>query len=498
LTKPFAKIFIPRPNLEDFFYEIPKNLNIKIGDIVEIELISKLIWGIVKEILEEIPIELKEKNIKLKKIQQKITHTPLFEDEIQTKFLKWISNYYLYPFPKIAKQIFSPFLLKNKLPKLKKSENSNSKSKENIEMTKEQEKIVSEIKKEWEIENFKPILLFGVTGSGKSEIYANLAQTIFNKNKQVLFLVPEIGLTNSALNHFEKRFGEKGILLHSYMTRKERYSNYKKAENNEIKFIIGTRSSILYPFLNIGLIVIDEEHDQSFKNFEPPYYNARDCAIMKAKMMNIPIILGTATPSSESYYNALNNKYTLKKLTKRANGKKMPEIETFNYKSDNYIPSKIISKIKQDIKNGFQTLFFLNRRGFATVAICKQCENIETCPNCKTALIYHKKEAKLKCHHCNYSIKPDKCSKCNKNTLKLEGMGIEKLYTTLTEYFPESKIVSIDKDSIKNNKTFNLEIEKITKSQYNIITGTIMISKGQFDKPWEIFVYSGYPVGGKK
>lgn len=463
--------------MERLFYSVPEEVCIEQGDIVEVELRNVLLWGIATEITDKLPEELQ--NIKTKPVARIIAPSPLFRNKAQTKFLEWLADYYIYPLPKIIKQIFSPFISKkNSLPGRSKKDAEYFTPSVEVELNEEQSTVAANILARWKKGDHKPALLFGVTGSGKSEVYSALCREVFIKEKQVLFLVPEISLTKATLSHLEKRLGLKGALIHSSMTRKTRFESFMQAYEGTAKLIVGTRSALLYPFDNIGLIIVDEEHDSSYKNLEPPYYNARDAAVMKGRLLDIPVILGSATPSSESYYNATTGKYHLEKIKGRANLKPLPNITIFDYKGDLYIPSAIIDTIKEDITLGSQSLFFLNRRGFATIAVCDECGIIEKCPKCDVALVYHKKKDKLLCHHCLYARQPALCTTCGKGKLILQGIGIEKLCEALKAFFPEADIVSVDRDSLKNDIELNTAVNRIEKGHHDIIVGTVMISKG--------------------
>ncbi len=481
MTDLFARVLIPRPELDSLTYRIPEELEIEIGDMVEVTLLNKKTWGIVEQTGKTLPSELKD--VKLKPVARKIMETPIFKDPLQTRFLKWISDYYIYPFQKIVKQIYTPFLSKVlNLPKrgvvLEDLNSELGFEKETVTLTAQQKSAVDEISSRWKSGNNRPVLLFGVTGSGKSEVYSALCKEIFDKEKQVLFLVPEVSLTAGSLKHLEKRIGERGILMHSYMSRKERFEAFSLAREKKRRFIIGTRSSLLYPLPDVGLIIVDEEHDTSYKNMEPPFYNARDAAVMKGHLMKIPVVLGSATPSSESYHNAETGKYHMVKLTERANKKPLPRIRLFEYKGDRYIPSKLIEEIHKSIDKEEQTLFFLNRRGFATISICRQCEELDLCPNCEVALTYHKKRGRLVCHHCGFSRDPGPCVKCGSDSMELQGMGIEKLHDSIKEFFPLAKTVSVDRDTLKSDDDLAKALDQIREGNQDLIVGTVMISKG--------------------
>lgn len=480
MDREYASVLIPRPDITPLIYTVPKHLDLKIGDVVEIELRKAKTWGIIKNFCRKLPGNIKKDS--LKTVCGKIISSPVFENSQETNFLKWLSEYYIYPFPKIIKQIFSPLINSSNTLSGDSNPNRHLISQEVTEslstLNKDQKNVVKSIKNRWAEKNFSPTLVYGITGSGKSEIFASLCRDVIASGRQVLYLVPEIGLTSGALEHLINRIGKKGVVLHSFMTKKKRFSSIYAAMHKNADIIVGTRSAITYPFFDIGLIVVDEEHDTSYKNFEPPYYHARDAAVMKASLLNIPVVLGSATPSSDSWHNCSTGKYNLEILTKRANDRPLPEIRSFPFKGDLYLPSGLILKVSESIRKKEQSLFFLNRRGFATFAICPECEETQKCPACNTALVYHKKKGKLLCHHCNYSKNDFSCSKCGHSKLDFEGLGIEKLVEALNEFFPDAGVISFDKDSLRNMKHFEKAVKDISENKYSIITGTVMVSKG--------------------
>ncbi len=478
----YANVLIPRHENMTFIYSVPRFLELKEGDVVEIELRKVKIWGLVESFSDKLPEGVKEKSIK--PVLGKIIETSIFSSPPQTTFLKWVAEYYRYPFNKIVKQVFSPLInSKNELcgesdPMKHLSSVVKYNGIEKIDLNKDQKKAIDSIKSRWAEKNFVPTLVYGVTGSGKSEVFAELSREVIKSGRQVLYLVPEIGLTNQAMIHLIKRVGYSGVILHSFMSPKKRFSSLYSAMHRQAGLIVGTRSSILYPFIEPGLIIVDEEHDSSYKNFEAPYYHARDAAIMKASLLNIPVILGSATPSSDSWLNVLNGKYQIETLPQRANGKPLPEIKQFKFKGELYIPSNLVDFIRNSVKKNEQTLFFLNRRGFATFPVCSECNEPVTCPNCSTALVFHKKKNRLVCHHCSFNKATEICDNCKNEGLQFEGIGIEKLKEALEQYFPGTEILSFDKDSLSTPSLFEKAVKSISDGKQHIIVGTVMISKG--------------------
>ncbi len=471
----FVRLVIPRPGIEELFYRLPPEMDIAPGDLVEVELRRERIWALVREVTKQLPSDMED--LSCKPVIQKIASTPLFYHQAESAFLQWLADYYLYPFPKLIKHLFGPFISRaNRLRRASPPALSSS-SPNAVTLTDTQQHVVERITNRWQSGDRRPVLLFGVTGSGKSEVYAALCREIFAAGKQVLYLVPEVSLTTGTLRHLSRRLGEPAVLLHSYLPGGARFSAFSRALDGTAKLIVGTRSALLYPFSNLGLIIVDEEHDPSYKNLEPPYYHARDAAVMKASLLGIPVILGSATPSTDSWHNAQRHKYHLERLPHRANDRPPPPMHLFPYRGDTHLPMDLIETIRAAWKRGEQTLFFVNRRGFAPIALCTSCETVQKCPTCDTALVFHQRKGRLLCHHCGFQMSHRQCAQCH-GDLELTGVGIERLVETLHHLFPGSRIASIDRDSTPNESALSAEIQRIEEGGYDLIAGTIMVSKG--------------------
>ena len=330
-------------------------------------------------------------------------------------------------------------------------------------------------------------LLHGVTSSGKTEIYVKLILDYLKKNRQVLYLVPEIALTTQLVTRLKKYFGDKLLVYHSKYSLDQRTEIWKIVLNNPGKIILGARSSVFLPFNDLKLIIIDEEHENAYKQFNPsPRYHARDSAIYLAMLYNAKVLLGSATPCIESYFNAISNKYNLINLDKRYNDVSLPSIILKDLKES--ISSKkmvgsfskyLINEIRSVLENGKQVIIFQNRRGYSPYQECESCGYVFSCKNCDVSLTYHSITNELKCHHCGYCIKNEnKCSNCNSNSLIKKGLGTQKIVEELRSLFPEYRTERMDQDSTKNKNSFFKLINEFEDQKFQILVGTQMLGKG--------------------
>ena len=330
----------------------------------------------------------------------------------------------------------------------------------------------------------KTFLLYGITGSGKTLIYINLIKKVIKENKRALLLVPEISLTEQIVNIFYENFGSDVAILHSGLSNKEKYHEYKKILNNEIKIVIGTRSAVFAPLTNIGIIIIDEEHSDTYKQDNNPRYHARDIAEKRSEYHNCPLILGSATPSLESMARAKKGVYELITLKKRANSLPLPKVFIVDMKHElqkrNFIISELLDKkIKECLDKKEQVILLLNRRGFSTFITCSNCGFTYKCPHCEISLTYHKTSNILRCHYCGYTkIKNDICPECHEKGLNYMGMGTEKLEEIIKEKYPSSKTIRMDADTTSKKGAHDKIIKAFKNEEYNILIGTQMISKG--------------------
>ena len=328
---------------------------------------------------------------------------------------------------------------------------------------------------------FVPALLDGVTGSGKTEVYLRLMETVLQRGQQVLVLVPEIALTPQTLSRFEERFG-KAAVLHSNLTDQARLQVWLKTRAGEVGILIGTRSAIFSPFANLGLIVVDEEHDASFKQTDGLRYSARDVAVKRAQILDIPLLLGSATPSFESLHNARSGRYRHLRLTRRAGTANMPEyhlLDIRGHKLQDGFSDALVRIMTRHLDAGGQTLVFLNRRGFAPALLCGGCGWQAQCPACERRMTMHRQPPGLICHHCGRRERlPQRCPDCERQPLIAVGLGTQRTEAFLTDQFPDVPVYRIDRDTVRSQRRMEERLSAIHSGERAILVGTQMLAKG--------------------
>ena len=469
------KVPILLPNIFNHPFTYESDLNLKVGDYVIVPFGKSKITGVVWDEFEK----KNSKNFKVKNVLKKLNVNPLKKSTI--KFLNWFSEYNLIPKGMALKLVL---LSSNAVEKLKKDvfKNFEFNNKENsIKLSEEQK--VSLKKMNVSNQKFRVHVLQGTTGSGKTIVYFEALKDVISKGFQGLILLPEIGLTGQFEKKFLEFFGFNPAIWHSSITKKKKEVIWSGITSGEIKVVIGARSSLFLPFKKLGLIIVDEEHDQSFKQDEGVTYNARDMAISRASFENIPINLVTAVPSVETYENIKKGKYTISRLKKRYQDASLPNYEIINLKEtkldkQSWISKKVIDKVNFHLDKNDQVLFFLNRRGFSPNVLCKKCFNSYSCPNCSINLVYHKNKNNLLCHYCGFktSLKRN-CVKENDCEFIFSGPGVERIYDEVKKNFPSKKIEIFSSDTM-NKKDSNIKLDKIANNEVQILVGTQLISKG--------------------
>ena len=355
-----------------------------------------------------------------------------------------------------------------------------------LEFTEEQQNAYNEISDKMDKNKYEEYLIYGVTGSGKTEIYLQLIEKALNNNKTSIMLVPEISLTPQTVDRFIARFGEENIaVLHSKLSIGERFDQWNKIKSGQAKIVIGARSAIFAPVQNLGIIIIDEEHDSSYKSESTPRYNAKDVARYLCYESNILLVLGSATPDTGSLYRTMKKQSVLLRLNKRANNAKLPEIEVVDLreelskKNKSMLSEKLQESIKENLENKKQTILFLNRRGFSTFVMCRDCGYTAKCKNCDITLTYHKSTNKLKCHYCGYETKViTKCPECGSENIRYFGTGTQKLESEINTLFPEAKTIRMDVDTVTKKNSHEKILTDFKENKADILIGTQMVVKG--------------------
>jgi len=467
-------VLVPNVFNFPFTYDSGHLENLKPGDIVIVPFRKSREIGVVWD-----KIQPSVKLFKLRNIEKKIDNFKINKNLVS--YINWFSAYNLVSKGKVLKMCLGDNKNTSKIEDYKKKEIK--KKKYSFYLNKDQKKSLEDLKNFGN--SFNVSLLQGVTGSGKTIVYFERVKEILKKKQQVLILLPEIFLTNQFKDRFEEFFGFTPSIWHSKIGIKSKRKIWQGIINNNLKLVIGARSSLLLPFKNLGLIVLDEEHDPSYKQDEGIIYHARDMAIARASFENIPIHLVSAVPSLETFNNIKNKKYNHTILANRYSESPLPEAKVINLqkvvlKKDHFIPNETITMVSEYLKKKEQVLFFLNRRGYAPFLICKKCGFKHLCSNCSIYLTYHKSINKLICHHCGKKVKKDSRCKTGKDLcdFRMYGPGVEKIYEELKIIFPKKNIEIFSSDFLsKKNETESI-LKKIEKNEVNILVGTQLISKG--------------------
>lgn len=354
-----------------------------------------------------------------------------------------------------------------------------------LQPTEEQSFVLSSLKEKWDKKDLKPSLIRGVTGSGKTEVFLQIIDYVLKDGKQAIVLVPEISLTPQTVERFVGRFGSKISVLHSGLSQGERYDEWQKILDGKVSVVVGARSAIFAPFDNLGIIIVDEEHENTYKSESAPYYNAIDIALKRSENENAMVILGSATPSVNSYYNAQKGKYDLFEMELRHNLKAMPETTIIDMCNElkggnrSIFSKRLKEEIEKNIKNGEQTILFLNRRGFNSFVTCRNCGTPVVCKNCSVTMTYHKNTDKLQCHYCGYETSNIKvCPECQSTHIRYMGTGTEKVEAEIIELFGENSYIRMDADTTTGKNSHEAILKRFNKENIPILLGTQMVTKG--------------------
>ena len=459
----------------------------EIGKRAEIMFGNKKTQGFIINISDKIPESCPVEPSKIKPIKRVIDKEPLFGKEL-IEMANWIARYYLCT---LGEAVFSMipsgrrdssaggFGFEEEVGKQKKNELSEEQKLAVEEILKSRcGSITSEKKSDISLFHY----LYGPTGSGKTEVFLSLAEKILETGKGVIYLVPEIGLTAQVVQAVSERFGNTAAVLHSGLTPSQRLSEWHRIMHKEARVVVGARSAVFAPVPDLGLIIIDEEHDGSYKSGNNPRYHARQVAMHRCTKLQIPLLMGSATPSVEAWYGMQNGSIKRHLLTKRLAGGQMPHISCIDlsyYPGDGCISKPLEDAINKTLSKGHQTILFLNRRGFTHFFRCNQCGYELVCKNCSVPLTYHKAENRLRCHYCGWSTyPPESCPQCGSLDIGSSGFGTEYIEAETRAKFPNARIVRLDTDILKNKEELIETLEDFKNGKYDIMLGTQMVAKG--------------------
>lgn len=417
---------------------------------------------------------------KLKRAEAILDSEPLLPDDLY-KICQWAAEYYHHSLGEVLAAGL-PTLLRKGKPAVSKKKLDTTTCVLDVPpaLNPEQQHAVETITAA--SNQFKVFLLDGVTGSGKTEVYLRAMAAMLQMNKQVLILIPEISLTPQTVARFKARFQLPVVALHSGLSEQQRLQAWLKAKAGEVQIVIGTRSAIFTPFANLGLIIVDEEHDTSFKQQDRFRYHARDLAIMRASHKQIPIVLGSATPSLESLLNVQRQRYDYLPLTQRAGNANLPEfklIDVRQTKIEEGLSQPLLAAMRAHLDQNNQVMLFLNRRGFAPVWYCTQCSWMAECKRCDARMVYHRSPPRLQCHQCDARAKlPQRCGDCGDTALQPVGIGTQRLEETLATLFPDVALIRVDRDSTRRKGAMQDLLQQVNESPKAILLGTQMLAKG--------------------
>ena len=479
-----AEVVLPVPLNKSFYYSIPEELNNKQLKYkrVTVPFGKRTLDGYVISVTENYELT---KDLKLKDVISVIDDIKILTDEV-VKLAKWLSETYLCS---VGEAMATIVPISLKVPK-KATKNKKIKiktDKPSFDMTKYQKKAIEQIENALKNNINENFLIHGVTGSGKTEVYLRSIQTAIDNNKSAIFLLPEISLTPQFISILNKRFGNIVALWHSGVTTIQKYKIFNSIQQGETKIVVGARSAIFLPFTNLGLIIIDEEHENTYKQNNKPSYDTKEIALWRAKYNSAVTVFGSVTPSIETYYGATEKKYKLLEMPYRIDEKEMPQIKMISLKNVKTMVSVFSKPMLQAIKRALarreQIIIFLNRRGFSPSIICKKCSTVIQCPHCSVAMVYHKYPERLECHYCGKQLKfPLKCPNCANQEYKVIGVATQRVEEDLKNLFPHTKIFRLDRDTATSKQVYTEVYEGIKNEDYSILLGTQMVTKG-FDFP---------------
>jgi len=467
----FADIVFNRP-MPPLTYEIPSGMKLQPGMRVRVDLRNSETSGIVYRLLEQVDLSY------TKSIKEVLDGEPVINDDLMN-MAEWMARYYLCS---IGESLWT--VIPKGIRKRHKTIEREPfpQTQDEFDLTVEQKKVCGTLKKAVDEKKGDRFLLYGVTGSGKTEIYLRIIHEVVKRGEGAILLVPEISLTPQTVRYFSKRVGDELAILHSRLTPAEKINEWYRILSGEKRIVIGARSAIFAPLGRIGMIIIDEEHETSYKSEETPRYSAKSVAFYRAKRHNALLILGSATPSVESYYHAKLGGLNLLHLPKRVLNQKMPKTSISDLRKvrgGTFIASPLFTAIEKRLQKEEQVILFLNRRGFSPHVYCESCGHVFRCQHCDITLTFHKRNRNLSCHYCGYvETPPDLCPNCGAETISFSGFGTEKIENVLKDHFPGAVTVRMDADTVRKRGALAKILNAFSKRQIDILIGTQIVSKG--------------------
>jgi primosomal protein N' (replication factor Y) (superfamily II helicase) len=487
----YADVAVCLPLIRTFVYKLPNP--VETGCRVVVPFRKRAVEGFIVGLRKDAP-----QNIEVHSVTDVIDAAPLVRPDI-FELCKWIADYYVAPFGEVLRSALPPGITAKHIEKhvaagfmpaskIKQEISSNlnagiKPAATGPALTSDQARALAAIE---ETRGFQPLLLHGVTGSGKTEIYMRAAGHFLEAGKTSLILVPEIGLTPQLTERFAERFPGQTAVIHSSLTKRQRIDEWLRIYRGEATIVIGTRSAVFAPLQNLGMIVVDEEHETSYKQEEVPRYNARDTAVMRAKLARAAVVLGSATPSMESFRNAEANKYHYIGMSTRVEDRPLPGVEILNMRDEFVTEGKqvvfsrrLLQAIAARLERSEQTMVLLNRRGYAAFLLCRKCGFTFQCSSCSVALTFHRGIDRLLCHYCGLARKPpSRCPDCDSEYIHYVGEGTERLEAELKTIFPDARIGRIDRDAMRHLRDYHRVLGDFREGKIDVLVGTQMIAKG--------------------
>lgn len=482
-----VEVLLPVPFDQTFTYQVPEGWTVEKGDYVQVSFGSRtlvgVVWGEAKVGKEEIAPK-NDKSYTLKPLLKRFDFPPLSLESI--RFVEWVAQYYMAPMGLVLKMVLAEQSVFKDVKRRAKKEVPLKQPGVPVVLSASQQTCVSFLKEK--MDGFHTVLLEGATGSGKTEVYLELVKEVCEKGQQAVVLLPEIGLGTQWVARFEKRFGEKPLLWHSDLTPAQRRDNWEKVAQGEARVVVGARSALFLPYPQLGLIVVDEEHDGGYKQESGVFYHARDMAVIRGSLASCLVVLASATPSLETVVNVEQGRYEKCHLDQRYGEAGFPEVSLVDRRSEEgqlvpgsrWISAPLYQAMQETLTDKNQVLLFLNRRGYAPLLLCSDCGERTTCKQCDAWLVYHKSQNKLQCHHCGHTEKPRTiCKGCGEeNTLIPCGPGVERVMEEVTALFPEARTLMMTSDTMTTLKQSEEMIGKIERQEVDIIVGTQVMAKG--------------------